>query len=243
MVFSFGENNFMLRIIKNKIHILQNIYIKNNYFFKKKEYSPEDNIIAKLSKKIKNGFYVDIGAHHPLDQNNTCLLFKKGWSGVNIDINEFSIKLFKYIRPHDLNVRTIISNKNKILNLYYQKQFSFLNTTNLKIAKKHFNNNFKTKKVRSQTLDYLLNRSVFKNKKIDFLNIDVEGAEIEVLNGIDFKMYKPRIICIEILEAHYFKKKNRNSDLLKNNVYKFLIQKKYKRVWSCKYFRNHIFIK
>ena len=71
------------------------------------------------------------------------------------------------------------------------------------------------------------------------LNIDVEGAELKVLKSIDFKVYKPKIICLEILSAHY--SKNKFNNLKKNSVYKYLVKKKYKKIWTCKYFRNHIF--
>ena len=79
--------------LKNKIHILQNIYLKNKYFINRKSYAMdgEDTAISVFNKKKDKGFYVDIGAHHPIQRNNTHLLFKKGWEGINIDVNQFSI--------------------------------------------------------------------------------------------------------------------------------------------------------
>ena len=233
----------MFRGIKKKIHILQNIFLKHKYFIKEKYSSPEDVFVSNYTKNIKNGFYVDIGAHHPLNQNNTFLLHKKNWSGINVDINEFSIDLFNYLRPNDLNIQTIISDSNDYVDLYYQKDFSFLNTIDLSTAKRHFNNNFKTRKVKSLTFNKLLSNSIYKNKKINFLNIDVEGAEMKILNSIDFDKYNPGLICIEILELHLTKVNLREKKLLSNDVYNFLIKKKYKKIWSCEYFRNHIFAK
>jgi len=192
----------MFRGIKKKIHILQNIFLKHKYFIKEKNSSPEDIFVSNYTKNIKNGFYIDIGAHHPLNQNNTFLLHKKNWSGINVDINEFSIDLFNYLRPNDLNIQTIISDSNDYVDLYYQKDFSFLNTIDLSTAKRHFNNNFKTRKVKSLTFNELLSNSIYKNKKINFLNIDVEGAEMKILKCIDFAKYDPDLICIEILKLH-----------------------------------------
>ena len=76
--------------LKKKIHIIQNIYFKNRYLIPKKTYSmdQEDLAILEYVENKKNGFYVDVGAHHPLQRNNTYLLFKKGWSGINVDINK-----------------------------------------------------------------------------------------------------------------------------------------------------------
>jgi len=233
----------MFRGIKKKIHILQNIFLKHKYFIKEKNSSPEDIFVSNYTKNIKNGFYIDIGAHHPLNQNNTFLLHKKNWSGINVDINEFSIDLFNYLRPNDLNIQTIISDSNDYVDLYYQKDFSFLNTIDLSTAKRHFNNNFKTRKVKSLTFNELLSNSIYKNKKINFLNIDVEGAEMKILKCIDFAKYDPDLICIEILKLHLKKADQREKKLASNDIYNFLIKKKYKKIWSCEYFRNHIFAK
>ena len=89
-----------------KIHILQNLYLKNKCFLKKKSYSMdgEDIEIFNYFKNKKNGFYVDVGAYHPIERNNTMLLYLNGWEGINIDISAFSIKLFNHLRARDLNL-------------------------------------------------------------------------------------------------------------------------------------------
>jgi hypothetical protein len=89
----------MLKKLKNKIHILQNVYLKNNYFFKKKSYAMdgEDIAIQKYVKHTNNGFYVDVGSHHPLQRSNTYLLYQTGWRGINVDINDFTLDLFNAI--------------------------------------------------------------------------------------------------------------------------------------------------
>ena len=55
----------------------------------------EDLNIINYFKDKKNGFYIDVGCFHPLDRNNTYLLYKKNWRGINIDVSKFSIDLFK----------------------------------------------------------------------------------------------------------------------------------------------------
>ena len=169
--------------LKNKLHILQNIYLKNKYFLKRKSYAMdgEDIAIDLFNKKKNNGFYVDIGAHHPIQRNNTHLLFKKGWHGINIDVNQFSIDLFKFLRPNDLNLQVAVSDKEGDITFFYQKKFSQLNTTDKKIAEENFHGKFHERKVKCQTIKNILDNSKYKNKKIDFLNIDVEGAEMKVL--------------------------------------------------------------
>tara|TARA_Y100000768_G_scaffold327745_1_gene265489 strand:+ start:183 stop:893 length:711 start_codon:yes stop_codon:yes gene_type:complete len=231
--------------IKKKIHIFQNIYLKNRYLFPKKTYSMdgEDLAINKFVEKKRNGFYVDVGAHHPIQRNNTHILFKKGWEGINIDINEFSIDLFNYLRPKDLNLQIAVSNKNGEITFYSQKDFSQLNTTDKDIAKEHFQNNFRAKVIKCKTIQNILENSKYNNKKIDFLNIDVEGAEMQVLSTLNFELHNPTTICIEILGYRSMDSKSREIEIQKNEIYQFLSAKKYKKAWSGPSYCSHIFIK
>ena len=211
-------------------------FYRPKIFFPKKSYSVfgEDLVIYNFFKK-KNGFYVDIGAYHPLEGSNTYLLYKnKNWSGINIDINHFSIKLFNIARKNDYNLNIGISNSKKILKVYFRKNINMLNTLNKKMAKIHFKNGFYQKKIQVDKLDNILNNSKFKNRRIDFLNIDVEGEELNVLKSLDFKRYKPKLICIEIHNQEKIYNDNTNY-LARNSIYKFLLKKKYKIFWKHKY--------
>ena len=102
------------------------MYYRPKIFFPRKTYSMygEDIVIDKFFEKKQNGFYLDIGCYHPIDGNNTYLLYKKGWNGINIDINQISVDLFKIARKDDLNINTAISNTSKKVKLYYRKKIS-----------------------------------------------------------------------------------------------------------------------
>jgi len=231
--------------LKNKIHILQNIYLKNKYFIKRKSYAMdgEDTAINLFNKKLEKGFYVDIGAHHPIQRNNTHLLFKKGWEGINIDVNKFSIDLFNFLRPEDLNLQIAVSDKEGEISFFYQKKFSQLNTTDKEIAKENFQGNYQEKKVKCQTIQNILDNSKFKNKKIDLLNIDVEGAEMKVLNTLNFEIYDPSLICIEILGYREMQSEQREKEIKNNEIFKFLVNQGYKKVWSGISYCSHLFTK
>ena len=231
--------------LKNKLHILQNIYLKNRYFFKRKSYAMdgEDIAIDLFNKKKNNGFYVDVGAHHPIQRNNTHLLFKKGWEGINIDVNQFSIDLFNFLRPDDLNLQVAVSDKEGEISFFFQKKFSQLNTTDKEIAKENFQGNFQEKKVKCQTIQNILDNSKFKNKKIDLLNIDVEGAEMKVLNTLNFEIYDPSLICIEILGYREMQSEQREKEIKNNEIFKFLVNHGYKKVWSGTSYCSHLFTK
>ena len=235
----------MLGKLFNKIHILQNIYLKNKYFIKKKSYAMdgEDLAIQEHIKITEKGFYVDIGAHHPIQRNNTNLLFINGWVGINIDVNQFSIDLFNYLRPQDLNILTAISDKEGEVTFYYQKEFSQLNTTDKKVANQHFHGVFKERQVKSQSIQNILDNSKYKNKKIDFLNIDIEGAEMKVLKSLNFEAYDPSVICVEILGYREFNKEQREVKIKEDEIYKFLLNKKYQKVWSGSSYCSHLFVK
>ena len=222
----------MLKKILRKLHIFHSIYIKHKFFIKKKSYSMdgEDTVVLDYFKKKYNGFYVDIGCYHPTHRNNTYLLHKKNWNGINIDTSQFSIDLFDYMRPNDLNYNCAISNKNEVINLFYQKELSQLSTTESAQAKKVFQGNIKEKEMQAFTLNEILNRSKYRDSKIDFLDIDVEGADLKVLEGLSFEKFKPELICVEIHEK----------EINESKIYKFLEDKKYKLIWSGVF--SHMFI-
>ena len=92
-------------------------YFKKIYYekYSKKSYSLSnvDLIIDRIFTKQKKGTYIDVGCNHPIKFNNTYLLYKKGWHGINIDLNETSIDLFNKARKNDVNLRIAVSNKFK----------------------------------------------------------------------------------------------------------------------------------
>ena len=87
----------------------------------------------------------------------------------------------------------------------------------------------KKRKIQSYRLTTILNRSKFSNRKIDFLNIDLEGADLDALKSLDFEIYRPRIICVEIIDEI----------IEKSKIYIFLKNLNYTKKWSSKF--NHIF--
>ena len=207
------------------------MYYRPKIFFPKKTYSMygEDLFIQKFFKKKSSGFYVDVGCYHPIEGNNTYLLHKKGWFGINIDANELSIELFNKARKKDLNINVAVSNKSKKMQLYYRKKINMLNTVDKKFAKNFFKKGFKTKSINSNTLNLILENSKFKNKKIDFLNLDIEGHELNAIKSINFKKYNPKLICIEIHNRGVLAKKYKYNEYYKSTpIYQFLNKRGYK---------------
>ena len=145
----------MINIFKKvykKIHIIQNIFIKNKFLISKKSYAMEgeDLEIVKILKNIKDGFYVDAGGYHPLDRNNTYLLYKKNWRGINIDLSEFSIDLFNFIRPEDININVAVKNSDDKAIFYYQKKLSQLTTIKKEIPNQRMQGYIKEMQIKSK---------------------------------------------------------------------------------------------
>ena len=69
-----------------------------------------DLILNDVFKNKKNGFYIDIGCHHPMINNHTYLFYKKNWTGINIDLDFNSIDMFNFFRPKDINIQCALSN-------------------------------------------------------------------------------------------------------------------------------------
>src|SRR3989344_491654 len=167
----------------------------------------------------KNGFYVDIGAHHPKRFSNTYLLYKRGWSGINIDPIPGMKKLFKG-RKRDIRINAGISDKSGSME-YHMFHKGAVNTFEERVAKEQEKRYGKPEvvKVEVHTLKEILDIYV-AGKEIDFMNVDVEGHELQILKSNDWKRYLPEIIAIEDQGLDL-------ENLNKSNVHLFLQEKRY----------------
>ena len=208
-----------ISIFKRKIK-----YQKTSYSF-----SGVDLIIDYIFKNKKNGFYLDIGAQHPVSNNNTFMLFQRGWEGINIDLDKKNIDLFNIARPNDLNLNLAISDSEEEVDLFFYHDSSPINTLNKNVSDFQKAKVKEIKKIETKILNNVLNDLDFKNQ-IDYMNIDVEGNEDKVLNGFDIKKYKPYVISIEYLDLNMKKLEFKNNDInniLNSNLYKYFIQNNY----------------
>ena len=215
----------MIKKIVNYLSIL-----KRRQKYKKISYSfnAVDLIINYIFKDQNTGTYVDIGAQHPISNNNTYLLFKRGWSGVNIDLDKKNIDLFNISRPRDINLNFAISDKQQEVELYFYHDASPINTLNKQVADFQKASVKSVKRINSYTLNNILEKIDFK--KIDYMNIDVEGYEEKVLSGFDINRYKPNVISVEFLDLkmNELEIKNNNIDrLIGSNLYKYFTNNDY----------------
>ena len=163
----------------------------------------EDMVLRKIFKNQNNGFYVDVGAHHPKRFSNTYLLYKKGWKGINIDATPGSMKLFNKLRQRDINLELGVALKETFLD-YHIFNEPALNSFSMQLSEKRnqIKNEYFIKeiiKVDAKPLSKILD-IYLKGRKIDILNIDVEGMDLDVLNSNDWSKYRPKFVVIEILK-------------------------------------------
>lgn len=185
----------------------------------------EDIILNRIiDKKKKDELYLDLGSGHPIKYSNTYMLYLKGFKGIVVDANKENIELHKIIRPKDITFNEILSESKSDINFYIYKQ-SELNTINaerVNFLKKKKINYIKKKKIKSKNSKIFFNKDIkHLSKKIFYLNIDIEGSELEIIRSINWKIFKPSLITIEILNTELkFLNKNKIYKILNNNGYK-----------------------
>ena len=203
-----------------KINLLLNLL---KYSIREKYIKDENSHILFLKnyfKKRTDGLYIDIGCYHPIRLSNTKFLYDQGWRGINIDISKKSIDLFNIARKKDINLNIGIGNKNKISDAYFKKDLFHANTLVYEHAEK-FLGKLTKKKISVQTLDSVILKYANK-KKIDFIDIDCEGNDLEVLEGLDLSKIEIDIMSIEMHGYNEKTKKNAKLifDIMEKNGFK-----------------------
>ena len=196
-------------------------------------YGGIDSIVEYIFKSKKNGLYVDVGCGHPIKNNNTYLLNKNGWTGVNIDLDFSNIELFNIYRPKDLNICEALSDNEKVVDLFFYHNKSSINTIEKRTSDYQNAKVSSIRKIKTKTLNSILDNSQFKNMIIDFLTVDVEGSELSVLKNFNFDKYKPKVIVVEYLNLTLPKLEIKNiilSNILNSEIYSLLIKKDYSLV-------------
>jgi len=163
----------------------------------------EDVLVRKLfPRKKTSGIYLDIGAHHPFRGSNTAYLWLKGWRGFNIDANPQTIKLFNQVRPSDKNIWTAVISQMEYFNGVREVDLmlpncdgdvSAIGTCSTAVGlERGFNKRLKVpaKSISQVMIDYNIH-------EFDYLNIDVEGYDEEIIRDFDFSIIRPKVITIE----------------------------------------------
>lgn len=177
-------------------------------------------------KPLENIHYIDIGAHHPKRFSNTYFFYRRGGCGINIDAMPGSMKLFKKTRSRDINLEIGIATENAS-KTYFSFNEPAVNTFDKHLADIRCKQGYyldRKYSIPTKPLSKILDEHCKWPENIDFMSIDTEGYEMEVLQSNDWKTYRPIFIIIEVLEVEYIE------DLAKSDVLKFIENKGYKLI-------------
>ena len=198
-----------------------NLYLNSheNIYFSQEG---EDVILRRIFEDQKNGFYIDIGAHHPKRFSNTYYFYDRGWEGINIDATPGSMKIFQKFRPRDINLEIAISEKEQQLT-YFMFNEPALNSFSKSLSDERQNEKCyieKTISIPSLPLSTILDKHLPPEQIINFLSVDVEGLDLQVLASNDWNKYRPKVVLAEVLGASL-------NTIKQDPVYKYLTNQGY----------------
>lgn len=187
-----------------------------------------DRIISRVLYKslYSKGYFIEVGAFHAFKDSVVYSLYKRGWKGISVDPSLVCEKSFARHRPRDKFYRCLVSSRDT-------KGVDFYINNNSKVDSHTGNtmypddpNRYRKTVIPSRSLNSILEENQISS--IDVLCIDVEGAELDVLQGFNIKKFSPSIIVVEIVCSSL-------NDLFvqPNPVHQLIIDNGYQLVASC----------
>ena len=167
-----------------------------------------------LDQRVGTGFYIDVGSHHPSHFSNTLFFYLRGWRGINIDAMPGSMELFRRWRPNDINIEAAISETHQEL-IYYSFNEPALNGFSKELSETR--DNFRHYRlvgrqlIQTQTLSDVLDKFMSESSEIDFLSVDVEGLDYQVLHSNNWAKYRPKFVLAEDFQVEVFGSGGTNS--------------------------------
>lgn len=166
----------------------------------------EDVMLSNMFSRLRKGFFIDVGAHHPFRFSNTYFLYRRGWSGINIDALPGTKKLFEHYRPRDITIEIGVSDVPGSLT-YWSFEEPAYKTFEQDLAEERSTTEVsrlvEKKSIQALPLRDILSDYIHGSQPIDFLTVDVEGFDLKVLRSNDWNRYRPRIVLCEVLGVQF----------------------------------------
>lgn len=159
----------------------------------------EDITAQNLLRNVQSGFYVDVGAHHPLRHSNTAALHILGWQGVTVEPVRAQHEAFTRMRPHATNLRAAIHNDHDSVTIYkFRKGLAntIIPERGRELAETHDAQGEET--VPALSLNDLFERHVPADTHVNYLTVDIEGYDVPAILAFDLDRHRPDVICVEI---------------------------------------------
>lgn len=182
----------------------------------------EDLAIIHYLGHKRAGRYVDVGCHHPFRFSNTALLHESfGWRGINVDADPRAIEACKRYRPSDINLHYAVGPTeqevqvaifpegavNSVLpQVYEANRLQWGEPTMMSVLMK--------------PLTAILDENLLMGETVDFLNVDVEGLDLQVLQTLDWSRYRPHVVAAEVHDlALEYSHNSKTVQFMKGNGY------------------------
>lgn len=180
--------------------------------------SGEDLIIDYIFKLrgISHPSYIDIGANHPFYLSNTAHFYLKGCRGINIEANPNLIINFSKFRDEDINLNCGVGIREEELDFFIISDSTlstFSQSEAETVTKTGKYSVVEKKKIKTYTIEHLL-KTYCQYNLPDFLSIDVEGFDLEIIKTLDFDFYHPKVICVESHNYSPIGAGNKREDLI-----------------------------
>ena len=162
----------------------------------------EDLYLLRCFGERSKGFYIDIGSGHPVYDNMSLAFYLKGWHGVTVEPNPWLAQLTRAVRLRDRHVEGVVGKASGTATFHVVHEFHGLSTTiadHAAMAQTQFSRAADTITVPVTTLRELCVQQQVPDA-FEFLKVDVEGAEPDVLLNGDFGAFRPQVIVVEALE-------------------------------------------
>jgi FkbM family methyltransferase len=188
--------------------------------------SGEDVIVDFIfsNRGKSNPTYIDVGAHHPYFLSNTAFFYRKGCCGVNIEPDPILFVQLNKDRNRDINLNVGIGVEKGFQDFYVMDSPTMNTFSKHEAEKLAHEHNMPIRKVISVPVDTLTNviNKYCQQTFPDFLSLDIEGLDFDVLQTIDYKKTAPIVICIETISYSPIGKGEKDvriNDLLLDNSY------------------------
>lgn len=167
--------------------------------------SGEDITLYRLFQKKTDGFYIDVGAFHPIVYSNTYMFHKLyAWRGINIDASDKTIDLYNKFRPNDINLNIAVSNVEGETKYWQFDNSPSVNTISPDNVDRQVSRGIQLtqeKVMKTYRLETVFKQYVPEGQVIDLLNVDVEGVDYEALESNNWNIYRPRVVLVEDYEV------------------------------------------